>query len=1183
MDSEGDEQDFLIAALTTIREGEATTCNDNPADRTDGESVDSADPAARTDVDSLQSTIDTLGSDGAQGTDLTNRDDHDSNRIPYRYSDGSLISAFEGTIGPSQVSLPTSGQGRTDIVPGFEILSELGRGGMGVVYKAREIRLKRLVALKMIRDDWLGSTEHIARFEIEAEALARLDHLNIVKIYQIGKARRVPFVVLELLEGGSLKKRLAGNPQPVRETALLSTLARAVHAAHVAGILHRDIKPSNILFDGEGVPKITDFGLAKRLEVDEGETRTGQLIGSPSYMAPELAKGWDREIGPAADVYSLGAILYEMLTGRPPFKGTTVEETIRMVLDQEPVPPSRLRPQLPIDLETICLKSIARDAPKRYPDALSLAEDLDRFLHGQPIRARRTPFWERGIKLARRHQVTTVVLLIGMIATGVGAYTWQRAKVRESDRVDGLLRVSGQEYSNAQLASVRTNWDEVRRIASGLARRLEPESDPLLANLRAMAVNLDAIAGRELEQQHALLAQQQARAEAEARFRQFITAQDEALFLDTRFGGLDLEYSVEAACRSARSALAVFGAAASGDEWVLCALPPTLTPPQQETVKRGFYELLLILADGVSQTPKVEPAQRAQAALRILDQTAGVRLAATRAYHERRSKYLEMAGDHTEADRELDEAQRVTTDDAFDLFLIGRELTKRSEWKEAIPYFERASRHSDQFWAQCLLAICHLQQREPSKALVGLRACVHEKPDCVWLYMLRGIANAAEGELARELARSLGAPAPALKRRAADRFDDAEADYAKAITLLGDKPENRELHYALLVNRGIIRLERPELTAAIADFQAAIRLNNGRFEAFSSLSQAYDRQGRTEDALEQIARAIALKPKWAPLYRARADCCLGLKNLSPDLSDLSVRHLQLAIHNLSPQRRAAALVSLEQAIEHESPADQIIAVDRTKQAALLREEGRHADALGSCDAALAIAPRYLLAHGVRILVLLDLKRYDDDMIQSCDVLLASGKPDAKLYELRGMAKDKREDSEGALADYNLSLAIDAKNPRLLRRRGWWNLEQGAIGRAVQNFDEVIELAPGDADAYSGRGMARVRLGEYRDAVSDAEQALALDKTSWRIAYNAARIHALSAKVASSEIRKNGQAAVRLVERYQDNAVELVRRARQLATVQHELVKFREALRTDLAFKPLGRRLGSVESQKLDQP
>jgi len=1173
MDTERGEHDSLTAGVSTIEDGEETTCNNEPKDPKPGKAVESTLSVGRTDVDAPNSTIDTVPDGDRQEA---NGDATDPERTPYWDSQGSLITAFETTLGPSKLSLPATGEGRRDIVPGFEILSELGRGGMGVVYKARQLSLKRLVALKMIRDDWLGSTEHIARFEIEAEALARLDHPNILKIYEIGKARRAPFVALELLEGGSLKDRLAGNPQPVREAALLSTIARAVHAAHVAGILHRDLKPSNILFDQAGIPKIADFGLAKRLEVEDGETRTGQLIGSPSYMAPEQAKGWDREIGREADIYSLGAILYEMLTGRPPFKGTTAEETIRLVLDEEPVPPSRLRPQLPFDLETICLKCIARDPRKRYADALSLAEDMERFFAGEPIRARRTPFWERGIKLARRHQVATILLVIGMVAAGVGTAAWQRSQARESKRVDELLEVSRQEYAKAERAWAERNWVEVRRIASGIVSTLKPESDRDLASLRALAVNRDTIAGRELALRHDL-------DEAESRYSRFIAARDQALFLDTRFAGLDLENAVEATCRSARAGLTVFGAAASCDQWELNALPSALTPQQQDAVKRGFYELLLILADAVSQTSGAEPQQRAQAALRILEQTAGVRSPATRAYHLRRSSYLEMAGDKAGAARERDDAKRLEPDDPFDLFLIGRELTKRFQWKEAIPYFERASRQSDHFWAQCLLAICHLQQGEPSKALPGLTACLHEKPNCVWIHLLRGIANAAEGELARDLARSIPASAAALLRRATDRFEEAQRDYTTAITLLEDKPANRQVHYVLLVSRGIIRLERSDLTAAVTDLQAAIELNNRRFEAFRHLSQAYHRQGRTDDALEQIAQAIALQPKCAPLYRAQADYFLGLRNLSPDLSDLSVRDLQLAIHNLSPQRRAAALKSLEKAIEYEPPANQFVAVDRTKQAALLHEEGRQDDALRSCDAALAIAPDYSVAHRIRILVLLRLRRHDEELIRSCDALLASGKADAKLYELRGMAKDELEDFEGAIADYNLSLATDAKNTRLLRRRAWWNLEQGAIRRAARDFDEVIELAAEDADAYSGRGLARVRLGEYGDAVFDADQSIAYDKTSWRIAYNAARIYALAAVVASSEIRKNGQVAVRLVDRYQGFAVGLVRRAQQLAAAQHESARAREAIQNDPALKPLSRRLRSVDSQKLDLP
>ena len=274
----------------------------------------------------------------------------------------------------------------------YEILAELGHGGMGVVYQARQHQLNRLVALKMIRAGIQARPDELDRFRGEAEAVARLHHANIVQIYDIGEVAGLPFVALELLEGGSLADRLAGTPYPGRQAAeLMVTLARAIHAAHLAGIVHRDLKPSNVLFDRDGIPKIVDFGLAKRLEVKEGPTQTGQVMGTPSYMAPEQARGQIREVGPAADVYALGAILYEMLTGRPPFKGTTPEETVWQVVHEEPVPPSRLLSRLPRNLETICLKCLAKEPPKRYASAEALAEDLCRYLAGQTILARRTP------------------------------------------------------------------------------------------------------------------------------------------------------------------------------------------------------------------------------------------------------------------------------------------------------------------------------------------------------------------------------------------------------------------------------------------------------------------------------------------------------------------------------------------------------------------------------------------------------------------------------------------------------------------------------------------------------------------------------------------------------------------------------------------------------------------------
>ena len=270
-----------------------------------------------------------------------------------------------GPSAPSPRAIPDRSRTDRPRIPGYEILEKLGEGGMGIVYKARQQGLNRLVALKMIIGGSHVRVDHLARFRIEAEAVARLRHPNILQIYDIGEVDGLPFVSLELLEGGGLDDRLAGTPQPGGQAAeLMVTLALAVHAAHQAGIVHRDLKPTNVLFTSDGVPKITDFGLAKRLESDSQQTETGQIMGSPSYMAPEQASGHTKDVGPAADVYALGAILYEMLTGRPPFKGETPMDTVRQVIDDDPVPPSRLVPRVARDLETICLKCLQQGTAK---------------------------------------------------------------------------------------------------------------------------------------------------------------------------------------------------------------------------------------------------------------------------------------------------------------------------------------------------------------------------------------------------------------------------------------------------------------------------------------------------------------------------------------------------------------------------------------------------------------------------------------------------------------------------------------------------------------------------------------------------------------------------------------------------------------------------------------------------
>jgi hypothetical protein len=314
-------------------------------------------------------------------------------------------------------------------IPGYEILGELGRGGMGVVYKARHVTLNRLVALKLIQAHAWSDEHWQARFCTEAEAVARLQHPNVVQIFEIGEQDGRPFLALEYASGGSLDEKLKGTPLPPAEAAgMVEVLARAVHATHQIGVIHRDLKPANVLLTADGTLKITDFGLAKKLDTSLAHTQSGHIVGTPSYMAPEQAAGKNREIGPGTDVYALGAILYELLTGRPPFKAATPIDTVLQVLQDEPVPPRQLQPRTPRDLETICLKCLKKEPALRYASAAALASDLRRFLDGEPIRARPVPWWEHAVYWTKREPlwavmvapiIVTVMIVLPMLAASI--------------------------------------------------------------------------------------------------------------------------------------------------------------------------------------------------------------------------------------------------------------------------------------------------------------------------------------------------------------------------------------------------------------------------------------------------------------------------------------------------------------------------------------------------------------------------------------------------------------------------------------------------------------------------------------------------------------------------------------------------------------------------------------------
>ncbi|HEV3338830.1 MAG TPA: protein kinase [Pirellulales bacterium] len=383
--------------------------------------------------------------------------------------DAQLDALFPPAGFTSPLGSPCSHEPGADLpqIPGYEVQELLGRGGMGVVFRARHLRLNRIVALKMALAGAYSGSHERERFHREAMAVAGLRHPNVVQIHDVGDSDGRPYYTMEFLEGGSLAERLLGTPMPAREAALLvATLARAVEAAHKGGIIHRDLKPSNVLLTADGTPKLADFGLARRQEGGATLTISGARVGTPSYMAPEQARGLSHALGPGLDIYALGAILYELLTGRPPFRAETAAETERQVIEQEPASPSRLNARAPRDLETICLKCLQKEPRGRYATASALAEDLSRFLNHEPIRARAAGRFVWLARWAKRNPVLvaslSTVLVTGLMAIAMILWQWRDAVEARQE---------------AELAVMSERWERYRSNISAAASALQIQNN----------------------------------------------------------------------------------------------------------------------------------------------------------------------------------------------------------------------------------------------------------------------------------------------------------------------------------------------------------------------------------------------------------------------------------------------------------------------------------------------------------------------------------------------------------------------------------------------------------------------------------------------------------------------------------------------------------------------------------
>ena len=808
------------------------------------------------------------------------------------------------------------GRGR---IPGYEILGELGRGGMGVVYRARQLALNRMVALKMIRAGAQASPGERARFRAEAAAVARLQHPNIVQIHEVGEHDGGPYFSLELIEGGSLAERCAGTPQlPAQTAALVETLARAMHYAHQQGILHRDLKPANILLSRlqiadcrlqieqktpgsssqsaicdlqSAIPKITDFGLAKRLESEGGQTGTGVILGTAEYMAPEQAAGDGKELGPTADVYGLGAILYALLTGRPPFQGAMPLDTLQLVQTAEPVPPSHLALKCPRDLETICLKCLRKEPHKRYASALELADDLQRFQGGQPIRARPVGPLERALKWTRRRPAAALAvgaLLAAVLAVGGGGYrAAQQRAVRQAETlriVNPLLEQARQRQGEALAASVGdlAAWDAALQAAQLAHDALEAGAGDADTGRRLDELLAELAAGRAAARQAAARARQDrqmGRTLEDIRLRRTGSKDSrwDYEWVASEYAAAFRGYGIDVAQREAGAAAAIQSRAiqaelvAALDDWILvskwggadCRGPLAVVQeadpdPQRhrlrEAVLRADREALVRLA------VSVEALGWSPATLDLLGASLaglGKRAEAVALLRRARQRYpadlwinvrlanLLMGGTFPERQEALRYCMTALTlrgTSSLVWLTFGNALDNRGLWDEAGAAFHEALRlRKDYPEAHYNLGSVLFKKGQLDEASAEIREAIRLRKDWYAAHHHLGNVLYKKGPL-----------------------DEAIACYRQALRFRPDFPKGHNDLGNALSRKG-------QWDEAIACYRAALRLRPNYADAHYNLGHSLQHQSHLDEAMTEYRRAIALKPDLA-----QARCNLGL-------------------------------------------------------------------------------------------------------------------------------------------------------------------------------------------------------------------------------------------------------------------------------------------------------------------
>ena len=771
----------------------------------------------------------------------------------------------------------------------FRILRPHARGGLGQVSVALDGELHREVAFKEIRDHHADDPQSRARFVLEAEITGGLEHPGIVPVYGLGThADGRPYYAMRFIRGDSLREAIdafhtahAAPADPgARALAFRKLLGRFVGAcnavayAHSRGVVHRDLKPENVMLGPFGETLVVDWGLAKATDRAGGstdssegvlrpisasgsaETVAGSTIGTPQYMSPEQASGRLDLVGPASDVYSLGATLYCLLAGLPPFVEPDRVALMRRVQRGDFPPPRRVDRAVPAPLEAICLRAMALKPADRYPSAPALAEEIEHWLADEPVEAHPESPAERLGRWARRHRAWVRAAAAMLVVVTAASMVIANARKREQQAL--VKAIAQRDRADAMEGSERRRFEALRAEAEALVdagaaavlRRDAEAADlrlygalktigaePRLRALRARAEGLLAVADRQL-------AEERGRRAARADYEAFVARYDEALYHGTLFTGVDQASSLAKLKAAARGALGVYGVGDEGDA------PPKLpaahlTDPERDRITSRCFVLLVLLSKAEAQGP-ADPGDtadgRKRRVVRLLDRADGLipRTAASRAWRAEALAEPTGPGDRPEGGA----AGPVAA--GADRFLTGLVLYYRNDLARAEADFDAALRADpDHFWAHYFLALCQLKAGRYSEAKAALLACLARKPGFPWLYMLRGYAN---GELGLVAA--------------------AEEDFREALRLAPD-------HYGIYVNRGAMFVRLRRYPEAAADFARAIALEPKQYQAYANQAEALRRQGRWAEAIEPLDKAIALQPRLASLRRNRALIALG--------------------------------------------------------------------------------------------------------------------------------------------------------------------------------------------------------------------------------------------------------------------------------------------------------------------